>query len=261
MAVLIPGTELLIISGIGIDSLLPQLRVASKTLVPGVDQRIQADPTGGDIDFVLPDAVSSEGITFWMKRITNGGNVVSLDAAGSDSIEDKVSGYKLSLVDEYIGVYSDGTPMWKIFSRDILSISTITATAASFVATTSFVKFDGWDGTVFDTPEKLVASTSNNRIDILEFQGPVQDGYTINVTFNFEFTNNNVVTLQFFANGALISLPVSVNALGTGKPLSITLLDNVGITALTALELHIKVENAGTITSINARMQIQRLGR
>lgn len=261
MAALIKGTEIKIDSGFIIDSLLPALRTSSKTLAPGDDQFMMADPTGGLIAFVLPDATTNPGVKFWMKRIVNGGNLVTLDPAGSDTIENKVGGYTLSLIDEYIGVISDGTANWKIFSRDILSISTITATAASFIATTSFVKFNGWDTVVFDTPGKLVGNLTTDVIDILEFQGPVQDGYTVNATFGCEFTNNNIVTAQFFANGALIGQPIPVNALGTGKPISIFLFDKIGITALTALELHVKVENAGTINNINAKMQIERLGR
>lgn len=261
MTALLSGTMLKITGGVEVDSLLPITRVASKTLVPGVDQMIQGDPTLADITFTLPDAVSNPGVMFFIKRITNGGNVVNLNAAGSDDIESKVAGYILALPDEFICLYSDGTVHWRVAARDILSISTITATAVSFGATTSFVKFDGWDDVPFDTPDKLVGSLTNNRIDILEFQGPIQDGYTVNATFGCEFTNNNIVTAQFFANGALIGQPIPINALGTGKPISIFLFDKIGISALTALELHIKVENAGTINNITAKMQIERLGR
>ena len=192
MAALLVGTELMNISGIGIDSLLPQLRTSSKTLVKGTDQRTQWDPTSGDLTATLPDAVTNPGVLFWLKRVTNGGNAVNLEAAGSDSIDGTTNGYTLALINEYIGVYSDGTTEWKIYAKDIFSIATITATAASFTVTTSPTKFTSWDTVAFSTPQKLIGNLTTDVIDILEFQGPIADGYTVNATFAFIYTNNKL---------------------------------------------------------------------
>lgn len=261
MADLTIGTDLVPTDSAQIDSIIPILRITSKTLVPGTDRSVTADPTAGDIVFTLPDAASNAGVVFFIKRVENGGNLVRINAGGSDSIEHRAAGYILSLENEFITVYSDGTTAWRMGPRDLLSIATISVTGGSWTGTTSFTKFDSWDAALFSTPAKLVGSVANDNIAILEFQGPIQDGYTINMTFNCEYTNNSTITVQAYANGSLIGIPFSVNALGNGKPITLTIFENVGVSALTDLELHIKLENAGTLTDINAKMQIQRLGR
>jgi len=261
MAVFKQGAPLKATGDAEIDSLIPVTRTVTKTLVPGDDERIQVDPTAATVVLTLPDAASNAGVSFFIKRIANGGNCVDLEAAGSDKIDDTSNGYKLSLINEFIGVYSDGTTTWRIFAKDIFSICTMTATAASFVVTTSPVKLTAWDAVVFDTPDKLVGNFSTDVINILEFQGPVADGYNVNVTLGFEYTNNNTVTAQLFINGALTGIPVSVNAQGTGKPVSISINQQVAVSSTTTLELHVSAENGGTIDDINALMQIQRIGR
>lgn len=247
-----------------IDNLLPIVRIASKTLQASVDQKVHANPASGSLLFTLPDPELAEniGIEFFIKRTDNGGNNVQLACLAGDTIEGvpSTNRFGLAFENDSIKVYSDGTSDWKIESRVMFSIATITASAASFVVTTSAVKFDQWDTVVFDTPNKVQASLANDRVDLVEFQGP-QDGYEVNFTFNCEYTNNNVVTAQIFAGGALVGLPISINALGTGKPMSLKYITQIGVTSLTAVELHVKAENAGTITSINAELQVKRIGR
>lgn len=261
MAVLKQGAPLKITGNAQIDSLIPLTVTATKTLAAGTDQRIQVDPTLGDIVLTLPDAASNSGLEFFIKRTVNGGNIVSLDSAGSDTIDDTDVGYILSLINEYIGVYSDGTTSWKIFDKDIFSICSMTATAQSFVVTTSPTKFTSWDTVIFDTPSKLIGNLTTDVVDMVEFQGPVTDGYTVNITFGFTYTNNNIVTGQILVNGILTGVPVNVNALGAGKPTSIVIIQQIGITSTTTLELHLSAENAGTINDINAVVQVQRIGR
>jgi len=68
MTALIPGTRLKVTSGVGVDSIIPAARTVSKTLVPGVDEVVMADPTLGLIAFVLPDAVTNPGVQFFYKK-------------------------------------------------------------------------------------------------------------------------------------------------------------------------------------------------
>jgi len=201
--------------------------------------------------------------SFFIKRVVNGNNIVSLNTAGSDTIDGALNGYTLSLLNEYIGVFSDGTDDWKIYTSDLFSICTMEAAATTFDVTTSLLKFTSWDTVIFSTPAKLVGNLTTNVVDILEFQGATgADGYQVIVELNFEYTNNATVSAQLFANGALIgAAPVSQNAQGTGKPVSIVIIKQIGITALTTLELHVSSENAGTMTIISAEIQVQRIGR
>jgi len=261
MAALIAGTDIKVVNGTKIDSIIPPTRTTSKTLVAGVDQIIQADPTAGEITFTLPDAVSNPGVRFFVKRIINGNNNVNIETSGSDTLEGTSNGYSLALLDEHLGIYSDGTASWRIYTKDIFSICTMSATAASFTVTDSPTKFTSWDTVVFSTPGKLVGNLTTDVIDILEFQGPVADGYTVNVLFSFGFTNNNTVTFQLMINGALAGTPISVNANGSSKPVSVAIIEQLAVTVATTLELHITAENGGSITGINASMQIQRIGR
>lgn len=237
-----------------------QLHTATATLVDGTDFNINCDPTSGDMVLTLPDAATATRSIF-LKRIVNGGNKVSIVPAGSDTIDDTSVGYMFSLINEFLEIYPDGGSVWRIKGKDFFSICTMTATAASFVATTSMVKFDGWDTDIFSTPGKLIADIPNNNIEIAEFQGPVADGYSVNVTFNCEFTVNKIVVMRLYINGALAGIPVSVNASGSGKPITLSITQQVASLAVTDLELHVSVETAGTITAINALIQIQRIGR
>lgn len=237
-----------------------QLHTTTATLVDGTDFLINADPTAGDMILTLPDAATATRSIF-LKRISNGNNTVSIKAAGSDAIDDTVNGYMFSLINEFLELYPDGGTVWRIKGKDLFAICTMTATAASFAATTSLVKFDGWDTDVFSTPGKLIADLVNSNVEVAEFQGPVADGYEVNVTFNCEFTNNKIVIMQLYIGGELAGIPVSVNALGAGKPVTLPITQQIAATAVTDLELHVSVETAATITDINALIQIKRIGR
>jgi len=260
MAVLKVGAASKFTAAAVLESLIPVTHMVSQTLVPGDDQLVQGDPTAADIDFTLPDAASNAGVEFFIKRVVNGGNIVTAMPAGSDDIEGTSGGYILALVNEYIHVYSDGTTTWKIKNINIFAICTMQATAASFTVTTSLTKFTSWDTVVFSTPQKLVGSLANDRIDILQYQGPIADGYSNAVTFSFIYTNNNTVTAQLYVNGALVGIPVSVNALGSGKPTSLTFVLDVGVVTTGAVELHLMAENGGTMTAINALIRTVRIG-
>lgn len=264
MAALTKGAPRKSTAGAVVDNLLAVVRTASRTLIPGDDQLIHVDPTLADIMNTLPDPelAANIGVEFFIKRTVNGANNVQLECLVGDTIEGVISTnpFGLAFQNDSIHVYSDGTSDWKIKSRVLFSIATMTAEAASFGVTTSFVKFDQWDTSVFETPHKVETDLVNNRINVVEFQGP-QDGYEVNFTFNCEYTNNNVVTVQVFADGVPVGLPININALGTGKPISLTHDSQIGITALAAIELRVKAENAGTITNIGAELQVTRVGR
>ncbi len=262
MADFTPGAPLKSTGLATIDNLLPVNRTLSKTLVAGDDQKIDANPAAGDIVFTLPDPTlaANIGVEFLIKRVTNGGNLVSLVPDAGDSIEGYSGAFNLALQDDVIKVYSDGSTDWKIEHSSLPSLASLLASNASFVVTTTPTKFDQWDTAAFTTPNKLEANLIDNRVDVVNLHSATE-GYEINLTFNFEYSNNNTVTVQLFAEGGLIRLPISQNGLGSGKPISITYVTQIPIISLTSIELYVSAETGGTITNINSEFQVRGITR
>ena len=260
MAVLKQGAPTKTVGDAQIDTLLPITLTASATLAPGTHQKTQADPTLGDVVLTLPDPATNAGVSFFVKRITNSGNIVKLIPAGLDSIDEVTTGFLMSLEQEYVEVYSDGTAIWKRERQRRFAFGALESTSGSFAATTTPAKLTAWNAVRFETPQRIVPSTVDNDIDIVDFNGPIQDGYKVDFVMSFDFTNNQTVTAQIYSNGALQGHPVSVNALGTGKPVTLSINEPLTITSATQVELHISVETNGTINNINGSLVLERIG-
>jgi len=259
------GTEVFPTDGTHIASVIPIEYTGNRSLLPGIDRITHLDCTSASVTATLPDAVSSNGIRFLIKNTgLSAINVARLAPLGSDTIEGVPAARPciLSNGTEYVEVYSDGTTSWKKSVQRTFTFASIQANASTSNIGTTFAKFDGWDQNTLSTSEKCVVDLTNNRIDILDFQGPVQDGYQIDAALSFEYNNNNTVTAQIFADGVLKGIPLSINAGGAGKPVSITIPDAFSITNPTTCELHIKAEAGGssTLTVVQAKMIISRIG-
>lgn len=84
------------------------------TVASGTLQTI--DTSGGAVTVTLPDAATSSGKVFAVKKIA-GSNAATLQRAGSDTIDGSNSvGFSASLQNQSILIESDGTTTWRILS-------------------------------------------------------------------------------------------------------------------------------------------------
>ena len=85
MSVLIAGGDVQGFSGDEIETVLPgAITTATKPLVAQVDRQTFCDPNLGAIVLTLPAIV--DGVRFFVKRVTNGGNLVSLTGQDIDGV-------------------------------------------------------------------------------------------------------------------------------------------------------------------------------
>jgi len=147
------------------------------------------DPdTNGTAIFTLPTpSAALDGAERYMFRDGDANNYIEITGNICGVASQRIIG----LIDEYYGFKCDGTT-WREFGHSTNAFATLQQTASdTFSITTSFTKFDTWDGTpVFSTPGRLFANAASDQIDILEFEGPVADGYAVACTISFEYTSN-----------------------------------------------------------------------
>jgi len=90
MSVLVAGADIQGFSGDEADSILPgALTTATKPLVAVTDRQVFCDPTLGSIILTLPAIV--DGVKFFIKRVTNGGNSVTITGQDIDGITGDVA--------------------------------------------------------------------------------------------------------------------------------------------------------------------------
>ena len=85
---------------------------SSQTLAVDTDRFVMVDPSAGDVVLELPDAASSSGKPFTIKRVVNGDNAVTVTAVGSDTI-DGVATFVVSSVGDVVELLSDGGTDWR----------------------------------------------------------------------------------------------------------------------------------------------------
>jgi hypothetical protein len=237
----------------------PVTTTASKTLVYGVDDDTMADPTLAPIVLTLPDAASNIGNKFFVKRVVNGGNAVTLLPAGSDTIDTGAS-YILANNFEYIGVVSDGTTAWKATEQRSFSFASMLITVPTSISIDpTFINLNIWNTNAFITPARLEPDEVNGQLKILHSTAP-QEGYNVRATVTFEFTNNQIVTMQAYVNGALAGVPVAANGLGAGKPITLTIAQPIATVGITNIEIRVKGESSGVLTVDSASFVADRIG-
>lgn len=164
----------------------------------------------------------------------------------------------IGLIDEFIGFKCDGVT-WLESSHSLVSFSTLSQTSSdTFSVTTGYTKLTTWDTVIFSTPGKLTANLGSDQIDVLDFEGPL-DGYKIDCTISFEYTNNKIVTAQIAVDGTPVSSPVTVNSLGAGKPVTIVIDQAIGVLSTGNIAIQILSETAGTLTSLTGRFTVSRI--
>ena len=136
-----------------------------------------------------------------------------------------------------------------------------TDNSTSFPLTTSFVKYTDWQTPFFSTPQRILASLTNDQIELSNLRvgsgGLV--GYRVGAQVNFEYTNNRTVQMQLVHSvDGVVAGPVSVNADGSGKPVSLQLVRPFAVTAAGNLYLEFSSETAGgTFNVLNASFVIE----
>jgi len=237
---------------------------ANRTLIDGVDFIVEGDCTGNDVDLTLPDAATATRPIFIKNTGLSATDVVKYIPAGSDDIEGVPASRPgiLAASTEYVGLYPNGTTSWQRNNQRTFTFGSIECNSGSPTIGTSFANFDAWNVDAHSTPQKCEVNLTTKVIDILDFQGPFIDGYKVTATLSFEYTNNKIVIAQLYVNGALTGIPVSVNALGSGKPTTLNIADSIRVTSATTLELHIMAETGGaaTLTIVEAKMICERIG-
>ena len=215
------------------------------------------DPdTNGTATFTLPTlTVADNGAERTMYRKGDFTNFLTITGNICDVNSQRV----LGLINEFVSFKWDGFT-WREDAHSLQAFATLSQEASStFSITTSFTKLTTWDTTVFSTNGKLIADLANNEIDILDFEGPIQDGYDIRITLTFEYTNNTMVTGQIAVDGTPVSTPVSVNGLGTNKLVSLIIDQQIGVGGADSISLVLKADSGGTLTAITGRFTASRI--
>ena len=234
--------------------------VASQALAVDTDSYAMVDPTAGEVTLTLPDSATNAGKRFFIKRIANGGNAIRVIPSGSDLIDGNGDLFVLATRNEYLEVISDGSTNWRSVGQRTFAFASIqTSTPDTFALTTGLTKLTTWAIDAFTTLSRLEANSANDQIDIIYVSAPV-DGYLVSATVTVEFTNNQTITAQIYADGVLQGVPVSGTGLGSGKPLTLTVALPIPVSSSTSIELHVMGESAGTLTVNSAFMLAERIG-
>lgn len=261
MAVLTNGTDTQATAAAQIDSVVPgaDLTAASINLVAGVHRRRYYDPTAADIMLTLPAPV--DGVAFFIKRVANGGNAVKITGQTIDGITgDYVIGLEGGYV-ELMGNASRNTYDIVNMSNPAIAQLLRDTDSTSFSLTTSFVKYTDWETPFFSTPQRILASLPNDQIELsnLRIGGVGLQGYRVETQVNFEYSNNRTVQMQLVHSvDGVVAGPVSVNADGPGKPVSLQIVRPFAVTAAGNLYLEFSAETAGgTFNVLNANFVIE----
>jgi len=261
MAVLTNGTDTQATDTAQIDSIVSgaDLPAAAINLVAGTHRRRFYDPTANDIVLTLPAPV--DGVAFFIKRVANGGNSVKITGQTIDGITgDYVLGIESTFVEL---VASAARNTYDIVNANNLAIGQLIrfADSTTFGLTTSFVKYTDWETPFFSTPQRIIANITNDDIEIENLRvgsGGLQ-GMLIECNFNFEYTNNRTVQMQLVHSvDGVVAGPVSVNANGAGKPVSLMINRPFAITTEGDMSIEFSAETGGgTFNVLNSNLVIE----
>jgi hypothetical protein len=215
-----------------------------------------ADPTSGNLILALPNpTIEPSGALRSVKRVQNGTNYVEI----TGNINGQVGNFILANNGDYVTLKNDGST-WQVWNQRTFSFaSMMIVTPTTFSLTTSMTKLTSWDTDGYATYGRQIPDQANNKITLQQFNGP-QEGYKLKMTLNFEYDANKWVAAQIYAEGALVGLPVYENGNGAGKPRSIEIIQDFGVTSLTDIEIYIQGESAGTLTILGASVENERIG-
>jgi hypothetical protein len=249
-----------------VEDLLTAESLEIITVSGNVDLTIRnhyCDPTAGDITYTLPESQDAEnlGKIVTIKRIENGGNVVTVDHEIGDTINMFTESVILANINEYISMQAVPSYGWQTLNRFLTAYASMgISTPTTFSATTGFTKFTSWDANNFTTLQKFEADQANSRFNVVHHTGAPFDAYAVNVIVTFEGTNNVFVEAQLYdGSGNPLSQLVAVNGLGAGKPVTIAVTTEILIAAIGSIEVRVLSESAQTLTISAGSMSANRI--
>ena len=259
MATLKNGTDVQATDQAQIDTILPGALVTVSTLlVAGTHREKFYDPTGGSIILTLPAIV--DGVRFFIKRVANGGNTVTITGATIDGIAGDLV---LSLKNQYIELVANAVlSTYEIVARATGGAGSIRrTTSANFAVTNGFTKYTGWNIDGFTSPGRIVANSASNQIDLQNLRADPQEGFRCNLVLNGEYDQSEDIFVQVVhsIDGVVIQ-PVAIFSQGSGKALSFNFSVPFGITANGNLSIEISGDSSGaggTLTVDNATFAIE----
>lgn len=104
-------------AGVGGLSFTTTARAVASTLVVTSPYTSLCNATTASFTLTLPAASVKNGISFWFKKIDASANTITLQRAGTDTI-DGATTFVLSTQYKYVEIISDGTATWYIKSSN-----------------------------------------------------------------------------------------------------------------------------------------------
>ncbi len=164
-----------------------------------------ADPLLGDIDFTLPLAADWPNEEIYVKRTTNGFNIVKLLTSGSDSFEGKAGFdyFTLAFASEYVKIKSDGVSAWFIIERRTNAGAAISLSAQqNFNVTATPQKLTTFDTVNISTRTRCEANLADSSLDVVQLQSLLDgDVFDLRFSVSIEYANNQNLRAQLYLDG------------------------------------------------------------
>lgn len=263
MADLTVGTFLASTGTSQIDSLVPSSVTTSKTLIAGTDLFTLADPSLGNIVLTLPPVV--DGVIFIIFRVINGFNTVTV--SGED-IDGGDSSLVLGLPGQKVTLIGDATNnTYRSMTSSLSAFGTLERTTTDTHSVgSSYGLYDEWETIVFQTPGRLIPSLANDNIDYIHDEinaATPQVGFNISFSMVFEDSAGKNCSARIMFNptsGSPIQLAeTAVFGQGSGKIVSMRIIDQVGITDTGVFYVEVQSEDPDTWTVYNAKLNVSRI--
>ena len=240
------------------ESLLPNLVIATKTLVAFVDSLVFVDPSAGDITLSLPTPIVS-GQVFRIIRITNGGFKVLINGATINNSPNGVyMGFKNQVLD-VVGDLASGTYRAQSPLPGQLAILERTS-ALNFSSTTVYAKYDQWETVDIQTLDSLLASTSTDDISVNNFEGEDSIFYKCNFSLNFDGISNRLCSARLVYDGTIggdtVLAEVSTTSQGPGRASTLAISGDFEVTETGKFRIELKVETNDTWGVTGGRFEV-----
>ena len=208
-----------------------------------------------DVTFTLPLAADWPREEIYINRTGLDLFIATILPSGSDTVG-TVDYFTLAKRGEYVRLRSDGVDNWRIIDRKTLAVASIGQTAPTvYAVSTGFTVLNVFDKLQVTTRNRCIALP--NALEILQID--VDDKYRVNFTGSFDYTNNQVLTLQMYIDG--VPLPEAIACTeGNNGCANISWTGIVSIPAPSVLDVRIKGAQAGNTTVSGLSFTTERLG-
>lgn len=261
------GADVQGVSPTALDSILGIARNASRALVPAIDRRIIIDSTAANVLDTLPDAATSAGVAFDVKRADDSDNIVKISAIGLDVINNGSPDFFLANQNEYVTFVSDGSTSWHVFNSRTFAIASLQLVGGDQTQnlTTGFVKLAVFDFNAFNSPGRVLADHTNDKMTVESILNADQDGYNSLFSATMQYSNNVDVEFAIFVDGSITSIGGGFTGKGA-TDIRVTIPGIFGVLALGGtpqdVDLRVKADTGGSNLTVrnNAGFTIDRLG-